>query len=91
MSVPFEGIGPVQPGRLVLAAQAPMKGELETVRVSADTADRHGHLFSADQRNSAGTDPGITASERIQAGRRGRWRGSGGGCGIDSKKLMPAQ
>jgi hypothetical protein len=34
---------------------------------------------------SAGTDRGITASERIQDGRRCRTDSGGGGCGIDSK------
>ena len=40
--------------------------------------------------SSPGTDPGITSSGCIQAG-RGRRSGSGGGggCGIESKKLMP--
>ena len=38
---------------------------------------------------SLGTDPGIIASERIQAG-CSVWTGSGGGgSGIESKKLIP--
>ena len=48
-SVPFEGIGVASPTGLSLAAQADMEGELEPVRVGADTADGYGHLLSADQ------------------------------------------
>ena len=47
--MPFEGIGVARPAGLSLAAQADMEGELEPVRVGADTADRYSHLLSADQ------------------------------------------
>jgi hypothetical protein len=86
--VPFEGIGVACPAGLRLATQANVEGELESVRVGADTADGYGNLLTADQHNLWGTDAGITASERIQAGRRCRTGSGGGGCGIDSRKLM---
>jgi hypothetical protein len=40
--------------------------------------------------SSAGTEPGITASGRAQAGRGDRWGGAESGTGKDSKKLMLA-
>src|SRR5215469_7218740 len=48
----------VVPARLVLAAHAHVSGELESVRVGADTADPHRHLPGADQHQLAGYRPG---------------------------------
>lgn len=49
--VPSEGIGVARPTGLILTVQADMNGELEPVRVGADTADGYGHLLSADQQH----------------------------------------
>ena len=85
----FQRIGGTWPG-LVLVPQARVQGELKPVRVGADAADGHRDLLGAYQLTSAGTDPGITASDRIQGRRRSRTGSGGGGCGIESKKLMPS-
>jgi hypothetical protein len=71
------------PASLSLAPQPDMDGELEPVRIGPDTADRSLRTSTT----WAGTDPGITASERIHARRRRRAGSAGSGCGIDSKKL----
>ena len=65
----FQRIGGTWPG-LILVPQARVQGELKPVRVGPDAADGTATCSVRISITSAGTDPGITASDRIQGRRR---------------------